>query len=242
MTKSCATWISAAVRRLGGAAGIVLALTAVSAPAAAVCTGTVCATSSESRRADGQILVTVRISAHPNARLTHFNVRHGGRQFEMGGAGGSFTALARPGEKVSYSAQTCQRGGVLQGSSCQGWASFHHNVSSAPASVTAACTVYQHRDHQGAAFNLGPGDRLQMAGERCGHTVSHGRAPTIHYHPSWNDQISSFKVRSGCTIRLHEHAHGCGGSGATFVSDKSYTYVGSGWNDKASHVECWCRR
>ena len=106
----------------------------------------------------------------------------------------------------------------------------------------AGCTVYQHRDYKGTPFHLDPGDRLQVAGERCGSTQSHGtQKGRYRYHPSWNDQISSFKVTQGCTITLWQHASGCRGGGAHFRTFKSYTYVGGAWNDKTSFVECDCR-
>ena len=103
----------------------------------------------------------------------------------------------------------------------------------------AGCTVYQHRDYKGSHFYLGPGDRLQVAGERCGMSQSHGTPRgQYHYQPSWNDQVSSFKVTKGCVITLWQHAQGCGGGGTHFRTDRSYTYVGSAWNDKTSFVEC----
>lgn len=114
--------------------------------------------------------------------------------------------------------------------------------SIAPAAAQSGCTVYQHRDYKGARWHLKPGDRLQVAGERCGSTQSHGtQRGRYHYQPSWNDQVSSFKVAPGCTIVLWQHAKGCGGGGSHFRANRSYTYVGSAWNDKTSFVECDCR-
>lgn len=108
--------------------------------------------------------------------------------------------------------------------------------------VYAGCTVFQHRDFKGAKWHLGSGDELQVAGEPCGKSSSHGSSGEIYYQPSWNDQISSFKVTSGCTIRLWEHAGVCKGSGHKFTSNRSYSYVGDRWNDKTSYVECWCSK
>jgi hypothetical protein len=106
----------------------------------------------------------------------------------------------------------------------------------------AGCTVYQHRDYKGSGYHLSPGDRLQVAGEPCGMSQSHGKSRgRYHYQPSWNDQVSSFKVTRGCTITLWQHAQGCSGGGKHFRSDQSFTYVGSKWNDKTSFVECLCR-
>ncbi|MGH6814479.1 MAG: hypothetical protein ACREC6_02125 [Hyphomicrobiaceae bacterium] len=116
-------------------------------------------------------------------------------------------------------------------------------MTSVSAPAEAGCTVFQHRDFGGSSFHLAPGDSLQMAGEPCGRTQSHGRPRgRIHYHPSWNDQISSFKVTADCTITLWQHASGCGGSGARFVrTNRLVRYIGDNWNDQASHVECSCR-
>lgn len=107
----------------------------------------------------------------------------------------------------------------------------------------ARCVVYQHRDFKGASFALNDGDSLQMGGERCGRSVSDGSPRgQIRYNSSWNDQVSSFKVSPGCQITLWQHVKGCGGSGAHFKSDSSYSYVGSKWNDITSWVDCWCKR
>src|SRR5262245_19656118 len=127
--------------------------------------------------------------------------------------------------------------------------SLHRTVAilllSAVASVTAGsiaaeagCQIYQHRDYRGSVLNLRGGDTLQVAGEPCGSTGSEGRR---RYEPSWNDQVSSFKVTSGCTITLWENAKAFGGGGHHFRSNTSYKYVGSAWNDKTSFVECSCR-
>jgi hypothetical protein len=66
-------------------------------------------------------------------------------------------------------------------------------------------------------------------GEWCGYT---------YFEPSWNDQVSSFKVSQGCTLTLWQHVNQ---GGAQFKSAKSYKYVGSGWNDQASEAYCYCR-
>jgi hypothetical protein len=111
------------------------------------------------------------------------------------------------------------------------------SATAVPIAAEANCTVYQHRDYQGSHFTLQSKEALQVAGEACAATGGEWR---FHYHPSWNDQISSFKVSNGCTITLWEHASGCGGGGHRFRTDKSYTYIGDAWNDKASFVECLC--
>src|SRR5688572_23562523 len=114
-------------------------------------------------------------------------------------------------------------------------------ASATPAA--ANCIVYQHRDFKGSHYGLNDGDTLQMGGERCGHTQSHG-APRSRmlYNTTWNDQVSSFKVSNGCTVTLWQHIQGCRGGGAYFRANRSYSYVGTRWNDQTSFVECNCGR
>lgn len=107
------------------------------------------------------------------------------------------------------------------------------------------CTVYQHRDYGGAHWTIRSGERL--AGLRdpgINQTCSHANCQ-VFWRADWNDQISSFRVRRGCTVTLWEHIDGGRvpprGFGAHFRTDRSYRYVGSRWNDKASLVECSCR-
>lgn len=107
------------------------------------------------------------------------------------------------------------------------------------------CTVYQHRDYGGAYWGINAGEHL--AGLRdpgINQTCSHTNCQ-IYWRADWNDQISSFRVRKDCTITLWEHIDGSRipprGFGAHFRTYKSYRYVGSGWNDEASLVECSCR-
>lgn len=109
-----------------------------------------------------------------------------------------------------------------------------------PSTAYAACTLYQHRDYGGSRYALGAGDKMRMVnGETTCWTVSHGRGGACtYYEPSWNDQLSSFKVRSGCTLTLWQHINR---QGARFRSSSSYRYVGSGWNDQASEASCTCR-
>jgi hypothetical protein len=118
-------------------------------------------------------------------------------------------------------------------------------VLAALPAIAQDCTVYQHRDYAGSHWGINAGERL--AGIRspglnqtCADANCH-----IYWQPDWNDQISSFQVRSGCTITLWEHIDGRSlpprGGGAHFRSNRNYSYVGSSWNDKASLVECACR-
>ena len=113
-------------------------------------------------------------------------------------------------------------------------------VLGAWSTAQAGCTVFQHRDFGGSSWALEDGEDLQMGGEQCGRSSSHGRAPQIYYEPSWNDQVSSF-IADGCTITLWQHVSGCGGGGARFVrTNKKVNYIGDSWNDQASWVECHC--
>lgn len=106
------------------------------------------------------------------------------------------------------------------------------------------CKVFQHRDYGGAHWGINAGELL--AGLRdpginqtCSHTNCH-----IYWRSDWNDQISSFRVRRGCTIVLWQHIDGSAipptGFGARFRSNRSYRYVGSRWNDQTSLVQCHC--
>lgn len=100
----------------------------------------------------------------------------------------------------------------------------------------AGCTVYEHRDYGGAHWGLGSFDELQMGGGEPMGKTGEGR---IFYRTDWNDKISSFRVTPGCHITLWQHA-GTTGNGATFEASRSYSYVGSRWNDQASWAYCYC--
>jgi len=109
-------------------------------------------------------------------------------------------------------------------------------LSSIPAQ--AGCVVYKDRDFAGASFTLRSGESLQLGGAEIG-----SNSRTYYYRPKWNDQVSSFTVTADCKITLWEHAGVTGGTGASFVrSGKRVSYVGSGWNDKTSWVDCTCSR
>ena len=108
-------------------------------------------------------------------------------------------------------------------------------------SVYASCTLYQHRDYGGSSYALGDGDAMIMRrGESICSSVSHGPGGSCRYYePSWNDQLSSFRVTNGCTLTLYVNFNR---GGARFRSNRSYRYVGSSWNDEASEAYCSCRR
>ncbi|WP_246675317.1 peptidase inhibitor family I36 protein [Mesorhizobium sp. B2-3-4] len=108
-------------------------------------------------------------------------------------------------------------------------------LASAANAASRTCTIYSDRDFGGSHWTLGSGDDMKMV-----NAPDVGISDGIHrfiYEPSWNDQVSSFKVKRGCTITLWEHVDR---GGHHFRSSSSYSYVGSGWNDKASEAECDC--
>jgi len=107
-------------------------------------------------------------------------------------------------------------------------------VSTANA-ANRTCTIYSDRDYGGSHWTLGHRDDMKMV-----NPPDVGISDGIHrfiYEPSWNDKVSSFKVGRGCTITLWEHVER---GGHHFRSSRSYSYVGSGWNDRASEAECDC--
>ena len=113
-------------------------------------------------------------------------------------------------------------------------------VLMSPAAARADCTLYQHRDYGGSHWSLSHFERMVMTnGESLGCTTNGhgGGCESTTYEPSWNDQVSSFRVSQGCTLSLWVDVNE---GGARFRSDTSYKYVGSRWNDKASEALCMC--
>jgi peptidase inhibitor family I36 len=99
------------------------------------------------------------------------------------------------------------------------------------------CTLYEHRDFAGAHYTLRNGDVMYMIRDPQPNV---GTSDGIHrfiYEPSWNDKLSSFKVEGGCTLTLWEHVNR---GGHHFTAIRDYSYVGDGWNDKASQADCSC--
>lgn len=111
----------------------------------------------------------------------------------------------------------------------------------APAVANAGCTLFQHRDYRGSSYTLDHFERMIMVnGESLGCTTNGhgGGCESTTYEPSWNDQVSSFKVTPGCTLTMWQHINQ---GGARFRSSVSYKYVGSRWNDQASEALCMCQ-
>lgn len=109
-----------------------------------------------------------------------------------------------------------------------------------PAGAEATCRIFQHRDYGGSGYTLHHQERMKMVrGESVGCTTNGhgGGCESTIYDPSWNDHVSSFRVKNGCTLTLWQHVNQ---GGARFRSNRSYRYVGEGWNDKASEALCMC--
>ena len=99
------------------------------------------------------------------------------------------------------------------------------------------CTLYEHRDFGGAHYTLRNGDVMYMIRNP---DPGVGTSDGIHrfiYEPSWNDKLSSFKVEGGCTLTLWEDVNR---GGHHFTANRGYSFVGDGWNDKASQADCSC--
>lgn len=105
--------------------------------------------------------------------------------------------------------------------------------------ANAGCTIFQHSNYEGASFTLNHLERIIMvkgrnskcvtdAGRNCGSVV---------YEASWNDQVSSFTVTSGCTLTIWEHINE---GGAKVIATKSFSYIGDRWNDQVSEAFCLC--
>ncbi|ULO24347.1 hypothetical protein [Methylocystis sp. SB2] len=109
-----------------------------------------------------------------------------------------------------------------------------------PASAQATCRIFQHRDYGGSGYTLHNFERMKMVrGESLGCTTNGhgGGCESTIYNPSWNDHVSSFRVKDGCTLTLWQHVNQ---GGSRFRSNRSYRYVGDRWNDQASEALCMC--
>src|SRR5262245_21702416 len=93
-------------------------------------------------------------------------------------------------------------------------------VAGAPA-IAADCTVFQHGNFGGSQWRLNNHEILAGLDD-----PGIGSSQTIYWRADWNDQVSSFKVREGCTITMWEHAEGGRipprGGGHYFRSNRSY--------------------
>ena len=107
----------------------------------------------------------------------------------------------------------------------------------APAAANASCRIFQHRDYGGSGYTLLNKDRMLMVNAPEVLTTTNGHGERLIYQPSWNDQVSSFKVTDGCVLTLWQHINQ---GGARFRSSRSYLYVGDRWNDEVSEALCTC--
>lgn len=105
----------------------------------------------------------------------------------------------------------------------------------------AGCTVFQHRDYGGSHWGLDGNEWLMMGA--CEESVGSTSGGNGYCQRDWNDQISSYRVSSGCKIRLWVDAGDYNPAGARFSRPfgTSVSYVGDSWNDQASWAECTCR-
>jgi len=97
----------------------------------------------------------------------------------------------------------------------------------------AYCTLWEHRDMQGAHHRMPNGERVSFADS--GSTAWRGL-------PSWNDAVSSATVDSGCRLQVWEHMEG-GGASKTWSGGSQgldINYVGGPWNDRISSATCYC--
>lgn len=99
----------------------------------------------------------------------------------------------------------------------------------------AYCTLWEHRDMQGASLRMANGERVSFARSDVGSTA-------WREFPEWNDDVSSATVDPGCRLQVWEHIQGKGASktwpgGQTGLRVK---YVGDAWNDRISSAICYC--
>ena len=100
----------------------------------------------------------------------------------------------------------------------------------------AYCSVYEHRDLQGARMRIANEDAITMASREVADTYWRER-------PDWNDQISSIHLDPGCALRVSEHLDGQGETRtwqARRTAGLNVWYVGDRWNDEISSATCMC--
>jgi Peptidase inhibitor family I36 len=82
------------------------------------------------------------------------------------------------------------------------------------------CIAYEHRDFGGAKFTFRGNVNVKYIGDR------------------WNDKISSFACRGGCTMTFFEHRDFKGAHRSWGTTQ----YVGDDWNDSISSLYVRCER
>lgn len=100
---------------------------------------------------------------------------------------------------------------------------------------TGRCTLFEHRDMQGARLRLPANERVSFARGDVGSSA-------WRELPSWNDVVSSARVDAGCRLRVWEHMLGQGASKEWSGGSKGLLvkYVGDAWNDRVSSATCLC--
>jgi hypothetical protein len=99
----------------------------------------------------------------------------------------------------------------------------------------AYCTLFEHRDMQGASIRLPNGERMTFNRPDVGSNAWRER-------PRWNDAVSSATIDPGCRLQIWEHAMAGGESRVWHGGQRglSVNYVGDRWNDRVSAVACYC--
>src|SRR5215211_1044496 len=108
-------------------------------------------------------------------------------------------------------------------------------VLSTASSYAQCAIVYQHSDYRGASLSLGDGAFVTFGQHSGGGTAVGGYAPSMGDR-WWNDQISSFRLRRGCSLYVWQHADA---AGRRRVYTTSFKKLGE-WNDQISTVRCGC--
>jgi hypothetical protein len=99
----------------------------------------------------------------------------------------------------------------------------------------AHCTLWEHRDMQGARKVMANGERVTFARNDVGSSA-------WRESPTWNDHVSSATIDRGCRLQVWEHVNASGKSKTWSGGPKGLLvkYVGSEWNDRISSATCYC--
>ncbi|UFN49042.1 hypothetical protein LPC08_24145 [Roseomonas sp. OT10] len=99
----------------------------------------------------------------------------------------------------------------------------------------AYCTLFEHRDMQGARLRLPNGERVTFSRSDVGNSA-------WREVPSWNDVASSATIDPGCHLRVWEHAMASGDSRIWHGERRGWNvnYFGDRWNDRISSATCHC--
>lgn len=81
------------------------------------------------------------------------------------------------------------------------------------------CIAFEHRDYKGHTMSVTAGRGWKYVGG------------------SWNDKISSFKIASGCHVKIWQNRDF---KGDHQVLRGNIRYIGDLWNDQVSSWMCYC--